>query len=140
MKSKTTTSAKRKKVAKNDAPETDGKLLRRLVDFTGKSHQEIADMFNKSTRWLYNLFNAEILSDKNKLLFCKAFNIPMEYFKGGYKLLEGIKEAEKMDGHVNETMQHLIEENNRLKEENMSMSKKLIAAYEELIECRKLRQ
>lgn len=115
-----------------------GRVLEKIVAWSGLTQDNFAKRIGMSRVWLYSAFQDERIREKNRIRINKEFNLP-----------EGVWEDVKLlpvggVGEVNEAvmvyhrteLQTLRNENELQREEILMLNKKLVSAYELIEELR----
>lgn len=112
----------------------EGEFLRYLYEWSGKpSIAEFAKPFKRHRNWVTTAFDDEIIPVKDKIAICKAYNIPLEYFKGTFELpIRGglLNDPE----HVYGSTADLLNEVQILRKDLIERDKEVISLQKKLIE------
>lgn len=108
---------------------TEGDYLRDLYIWTDETIARFTNSFNRTRQWAQNAFKWERIPIKEKIAICRAYNIPMEYFEGKFKLpLTKINYKNQEDPKFKE-MEFMFEE---MKSKYISAQDKIISLQDEL--------
>ena len=108
-----------------------GDFLRELYDWSGKKTQkDFAKEFRKSRDWYLKAIKYEIIPLKDKYDVCRAYNVPLEYFVGQFKLPNKLPALNEPQAEYLTPYKMLEEENRQLKIEKMELQTKYIDLLE----------
>lgn len=113
---------------KPSSKQTHGELLRKLLTWYPKTIREFAIAVDYSEKKIYELKKQERLPEKTLLKISRGINIPLSYWEGKYELpLKGT-------GEDSQYKDILKIENDKLKTENIELSRVVRKLQEKIIE------